>query len=293
LKAALAYFKQAIEEDPKYAQAYSGLADTYALLGDWEYGVLASNEAYPKAKAAAIKALELDNTLSEAHTSLAFSLDVFDWDWESAEREFRRAIELNPGYATAHHWYAWHLSQMGRNSEAVAEMKKAENLDPLSLIISADVAEILLVAHLNDEAIEQGRKTVGMDSNFAIGHYELGEAFVQKHSYNEAIAEFHKAIELSGGSVPCTSNLAYAYAVSNKRNEAVKILNDLKTRSTGNASEIALMYVGLGDKDQAMKWLEKAYEEHFNPSILLRSAFDPLRSDPRFQDLVHRIGLPV
>src|SRR5580692_8355597 len=291
LKAALTYFNQAIEEDPKYAHAYSGLADTYALLGDWEYGVLAPNEAYPKAKAAAIKALELDNTLSEAHTSLAFSLDVFDWDWESAEREFRRAIELNPGYATAHHWYAWHLSQMGRNNEAVAEMRKAENLDPLSLIIGADVAEILLVARSNDEAIEQGRKTVVMDPNFAIGHYELGQAFVQKHSYNEAIAEFHKAIELSGGSVLCTSNLAYAYAVSNKRNEAVKILNDLKTRPTGNASEIALMYVGLGDKDQAMKWLEKAYEEHFNPSILLRPAFDPLRSDPHFQNLVHRIGL--
>ena len=291
LRAALAYFKQAIEEDPNYAQAYSGLADTYALLGDWEYGVLAPNEAYPKAKAAAIKALELDNTLSEAHTSLAFSSDVFDWDWESAEREFRRAIELNPGYATAHHWYAWHLSETGRNSEAVAEMRKAENLDPLSLIISADIAEILLVAHLNDEAIEQGRKTVVMDPNFAIGHYELGQAFVQKHSYNEAIAEFHKAIELSGGSVPCRSNLAYAYAVSNKRNEAVRLLNDLKTRSTGNASEIALMYVGLGDKDQAMKWLEKAYEEHFNPSILLRPAFDPLRSDPHFQNLVHRIGL--
>ena len=166
-------------------------------------------------------------------------------------------------------------------------------MDPLSLIISADMAEILLVARSNDEAIEQSRKTIEMDPNFAISHYELGEAFVQKHSYNEAIAEFHKAMELSGSSVPCASNLAYAYAVSNKRNEAVKILNDLKTRSTGNASEIALMYVGLGDKDQAMKWLEKAYEEHFNPSILLRSAFDPLRSDPRFQDVVHRIGLPV
>jgi TolB-like protein/DNA-binding winged helix-turn-helix (wHTH) protein/Tfp pilus assembly protein PilF len=293
LKAALAYFKQTIEEDPKYAQAYSGLADTYALLGDWEYGVLAPNEAYPKAKAAAIKALELDKTLGEAHTSLAFSLDAFDWDWESAETEFRRAIQLNPGYATAHHWYAWHLSEMGRNREAIAEMRKAENLDPLSLIISADVAEILLVAHLNDEAIQQSRRTVDMDPNFALAHYELGQAFVQKHSYNEAIAEFQKAIELSGGSIPCTSNLAYAYAVSNKRNEAVKILNDLKTRSTTNASEIALMYVGLGDKDQAMKWLEKAYDEHFNPSILLRSAFDPLRSDPRFQDLVHRIGLPV
>jgi TolB-like protein/Tfp pilus assembly protein PilF len=291
LKRAVDYFDQAIQKDPNYAQAYAGLADSYDLLGDWEYGVLAPNEAYPKAKAAAVKALELDNTLGEAHASLAFSLDVFDWDWGSAEREFRRAIALNPGYATAHHWYAWHLSEMGRNSEAIAEMRKAENLDPLSLIISADMAELLLVAHLNDEAIEQSRRTVDMDPNFAIAHYELGQAFVQEHSYNEAIAEFHQAIELSGGSIPCTSNLAYAYAVSNKRNEAVKILNDLKTRSTHNASEIALMYVGLGEKDQAMKWLERAYEEHFNPSILLRPAFDSLRSDPRFQDLVHRIGL--
>jgi TolB-like protein/DNA-binding winged helix-turn-helix (wHTH) protein/Flp pilus assembly protein TadD len=292
LKAAIAYFNQAIEEDPKYAQAYAGLADSYNLLGDWEYGALAPSEAYPKAKAAAIKALELDNTLGEAHTSLAFSLDVFDRDWESAEREFRRAIELNPGYATAHHWYAWHLSEMGRNSEAIAEMRKAEHLDPLSLIISADMAEILLVAHLNDEAIEQSRRTVDMDPNFAIAHFELGQAFVQKHSYNEAIAEFQKAIELSGGSISSYANLAYAYALSNKRNEAVKILNDLKTRSSRDASEIALMYVGLGEKDQAMKWLEQAYEEHFNPSILVRPAFDPLRSDPRFQNLVHRIGLP-
>ena len=131
-----------------------------------------------------------------------------------------------------------------------------------------------------------------MDSNFAVAHYELGQAFVQEHSYSEAITEFRKAVELSGGSIPCTSNLAYAYAVSNQRNEAVKILNDLLTRSTRNASEIALMYVGLGEKDQAMKWLERAYAEHFNPSILVRPAFDPLRSDPRFQNLVHRIGLP-
>jgi len=291
LKVATAYFNQAIEEDPNYAQAYAGLADSYNLLGDWEYGALAPSEAYPKAKAAAIKALELDNTLGEAHTSLAFSLDVFDRDWESAEREFRRAIELNPGYATAHHWYAWHLSEIGRNSEAIAEMRKAEHLDPLSLIISADMAEILLVAHLNDEAAEQSRRTVDMDPNFAIAHFELGEAFVQKHSYDEAIAEFQKSIKLSGGSISARANLAYAYALSNKRNEAVKILDDLKTRSTGNGSEIALVYVGLGEKDQAMTWLEKAYDEHFNPSILVRPAFDPLRSDPRFQNLVHRIGL--
>ena len=292
LKVAMAYFNQAIEEDPTYAQAYAGLADTYDLLGDWEYGALAPSEAYPKGKAAATKALQLDNTLGEAHTSLAFSLDVFDWDWKAAEMEFSRAIELNPGYATAHHWYAWHLSEMGRNSDAIAEMTKAEHLDPLSLIISADLSEILLVAHLNDEALEQSRKTVDMDRNFAIAHYELGQSLVQKHSYNEAVAEFKKASELSEGCIPCISNLAYAYALSNKRTEAVTILNDLRARPARNASEIALIYVGLREKDQAMKWLEKAYEGHFNPSILLRPAFDPLRPDPRFQNLVHRIGLP-
>jgi len=291
LKKAIDYFNQAIEKDPNYAQAYTGLADSYALLGDWEYGVLAPKEAFPRAKAAATKALELDNTLGEAHTSLAFSLDLFDWDWASAEKEFRRAIELNPGYATAHHWYAWHLSEMGRNREAIAEMRKAQNLDPLSLIIGADVAEILLVAHSYDQAIEQSRKTIDLDPNFAVGHYELGQALVQKHMYKEAIAELQKAIELSGGSTTCTSNLAFAYAASGRRKEAVKILSDLKNRSKQNASEVALMYVGLDEKDQAMTWLEKAYEQRFNPSILLRPAFDPLRSDPRFQNLVRRIGL--
>src|SRR5579863_9905882 len=145
LKAALAYFNQAIEEDPTYAQAYSGLADTYVLLGDWEYGVLAPKEAYPKARAAAIRALELDNTLSDAHTSLA-SMGMFDWDWQSAGAEYRRAIELNPGYATAHQWYSWHLNLLGRKSEAIAEMRKAVSLDPLSLIIGADMADILFVA---------------------------------------------------------------------------------------------------------------------------------------------------
>jgi len=171
-------------------------------------------------------------------------------------------------------------------------MRKAEHLDPLSLIISADMAEILLVAHLNDEAIEQSRRTVDMDPNFAIAHFELGEAFVQNHSYNEAIAEFQKAIELSEAAFPPAPIWLTPTPLSNKRSEAVKILNDLKTRSTSNASEIALMYVGLGEKDQAMTWLEKAYDEHFNPSILVRPAFDPLRSDPRFQNLVHRIGIP-
>jgi len=295
LKVALAYFSQAIEEDPKYAQAYSGLADTYALLGDWQYAVMTPKEAFPKAKAAAIKALELDSALGEAHNSLAFVLDGFDWDLDSGGKEFRRAIELNPGYATAHHWYAWHLSLLGRYDEAIAEMRKAENLDPLSLIINADLAELLVLAHSYDESIRQSRKTIEMDPNFALAHNQLAQAYLQKHRYDEAVAEMQKAVQLSEGSPTCIANLARAYVASGKRSEAVKLLSDLKKRSNpgySNASEIAMIYASLGDTDQAMNWLEKGYEERFNPGVLLRPGFDPLRSDSRFQDLVHRIGLP-
>jgi len=294
LKVALAYFNQAIDEDPKYAPAYSGLADTYALLGDWQYAVMTPKEALPKAKAAAIKALELDSSLGEAHNSLAFCLDGFDWDLDSAGKEFRRAIELNPGYATAHHWYAWHLSLLGRYDEAIAEMRKAENLDPLSLIINADLAELLVLAHSYDESISQSRKTIEMDPNFALAHNQLGQAYLQKQMHDEAIAELQKAAQLSADSPTCIANLARAYAASGKRSEAAKLLSDLKKRSNPNyshASEIAVIYVALGDKDQAMTWLEKGYEERFNPGVLLRPGFDSLRSDPRFQDLVRRIGL--
>jgi TolB-like protein/DNA-binding winged helix-turn-helix (wHTH) protein/Flp pilus assembly protein TadD len=295
LKVALAYFKQAIEEDPKYAQAYSGLADTYALLGDWQYAVITPKEAFPKAKAAAIKALELDNTLGEAHNSLAFVLDGFDWDFDSAGKEFQRGIELSPGYATAHHWYAWHVSLLGRYDEAIAEMRKAQNLDPLSLIINADLAEVLVLAHSYEESIQQSRKTIEMDPNFALAHNQLAQAYLQKHMYDEAVAELQQAVKLSGNSPTCMANLARAYVASGKRNEAVKLLGDLKKRSNpgySNASEIAMIYASLGDTDQAMNWLEKGYEERFNPGVLLRPGFDPLRSDPRFQNLLRRIGLP-
>jgi TolB-like protein/DNA-binding winged helix-turn-helix (wHTH) protein/Flp pilus assembly protein TadD len=295
LKVALAYFNQAIDEDSKYAEAYSGLADTYALLGDWQYAVMTPKEALPKAKAAAIKALELDSTLSEAHNSLAFCFDAFDWDLESAEKEFQRAIELNPGYATAHHWYAWHLSLLGRYDEAIEEMRKAKNLDPLSLIINADLAELLVIAHFYDESISQSRKTIEMDPNFALAHNQLAQAYLQKHMNGEAVAELQKAVELSGGSPTCIANLARAYAASGKTSEAVKLLRDLKNhsnRSYSDASEVAVVYAALGDKDQAMRWLEIGYEERFNPGVLLRPGFDPVRSDPRFQDLVRRIGFP-
>jgi TolB-like protein/DNA-binding winged helix-turn-helix (wHTH) protein/Tfp pilus assembly protein PilF len=296
LKAALAYFNQAIEEDPKYAQAYSGLADTYALLGDWQYGVMSFKEALPKAKAAAIRALELDSSLSEAHTSLGYSLRAFDWDFDSAGKEFRRAIELNPGYATAHHWNAMNLGLLGRPKEALVEMRKAESLDPLSLIINADLAEFLLLTHSYDESVEQGRKIIEMDSTFAIGHKQLGDAYLLKHMDKEAVVELQKAVELSGGSPICIADLARAYVASGKMNEAMKLLNDLKKSSNPgftNAPHIAMIYASMGDNDQAMHWLERAYEERFNPSILLRSGFDPLRSDPRFEELMRHIGLPT
>ena len=295
LKVALAYFNEAIDEDSKYAQAYSGLADTYALLGDWQYAVMTAKEALPKAKAAAMKAVELDPGLGEAHNSLAFCLDGFDWDLESGGKEFRRAIELNPGYGTAHHWYAWHLALLHQYDHAIEEMRKAENVDPLSLVINADLAELLALAHSNDESIRQSRKTIEMDSNFGLAHNQLGQAYLQKHMNVEAVAELQQAVKLSEGSPTCVANLARAYVASGKRNEAVELLGELKKRSTPGhsfASEISVIYGSLGDMDQAMSWLERGYEERFNPGVLIRPGFDPLRSDPRFENLVRRVGLP-
>jgi TolB-like protein/DNA-binding winged helix-turn-helix (wHTH) protein/Flp pilus assembly protein TadD len=291
---AIDYFSRAIQTDPTYAEAYSGLADSYALAGDWLYGVLSPNDAFRQARAAATRALALDDTLGEAHTSLAFSLDLYAWDWAAADKEYQRAIELNPGYATAHHWYGWHLLVMGRTSEGIFEMRRAESLDPLSLIISADLAEALCIAHLYDESVQQSKRTLDMDPDFAVAHYQLGQALAQKHLYDEAIAEFQRAIELSGHSGTFESNLAYVYALSGRKVEAENIMKDLKARLDKNPStdaNIALVYVGLGDHDQAMIWLDKAYEGRFNPSILLRPGFDPLRSDARFEDLRHRLGL--
>jgi TolB-like protein/DNA-binding winged helix-turn-helix (wHTH) protein/Tfp pilus assembly protein PilF len=295
LRVAVAYFNQAIEEDPNYAQAYSGLADTYALLGDWQYAVMTPAEANPKAKAAALKAVELDSSLGEAHNSLAFALDGFNWDLDSGGKEFRRAIELNPGYATAHHWYAWHLALLGQYDQAIAEMKKAESLDPLSLIINADLAELLVLAHSYDESIRQSRKTIEMDPNFAMAHNQLAQAYLQQHKYEEAVVELQKAVQLSGGSPTCIANLARAYASSGQRSKALKLLSDLKARSTpgySHASEVAAIYVSLGEMDEAMNWLEKGYAERFNPGVLIRPGFDSLRSDPRFVNLAHRVGLP-
>jgi TolB-like protein/DNA-binding winged helix-turn-helix (wHTH) protein/Tfp pilus assembly protein PilF len=294
LSKAIEYFNSAIESDPTYAEAYSGLADAYALSGDWKYGVLSPKDAFPKARAAATKALALDGSLGEAHASLAFALDLYGWDWEAAEAEYKQAIKLKPGYATAHQWYSWHLIMMGRNSEAMSEIRKAESLDPVSLIISADIADALCVAHLYDEAVQQSKKTLELDPNFAVGHYELGQALVQKHMYDEAIAEFQRAIELSGHSGAFDSSLGHVFAVSGRKEEALNMVKVLKARDDQNPSagaDIAMIYVGLGDQDQAMIWLSRAYEDRFKASILLRPAFDPLRSNVQFKDLRRRIGL--
>src|SRR5215471_17929820 len=295
LKKAVDYFERALAVDPDYAKAYSGLADSYALMGDWEYGILSPRDAFTRAKVAATKALALDENLSEAHTSLAFILDLYDWDWASAEKEYKRALALNPGYATAHHWYAWHLMVVGRNEEGLAELTKAESLDPLSLIIGADLADALCIARRYDESLQQSQKTIAMDPYFAVAHYQLGQALRQKQKHEEAIAEFRRAIELAGGNTTFESNLANAYAVSGRKHEALKIVKDLESRRSRDSStdsNIALIHVGLGDNARAMMWLNKGYQARFNPSILLRPVFDPLRSDPQFQDLIRRIGLP-
>jgi TolB-like protein/Flp pilus assembly protein TadD len=295
LRAAIACFERAIERDPSFAAAHSGLADAYALAGDWEYGVLAPRKAFIKAQAEAAKALALDDGLAEAHTSLAFALDLYGWDWEAARREYVRAIELNPGYATAHLWYAWHLMIMGQISEGISELRKAESLDPLSAIIGAELAEALCVARRYDESVAQSRKTLEIDPNFAVTHYGLGKALMQKHMHDAAISAFRRAIDLGGQSVAFASDLAYALAASGRTTEAVQIASDLQAQHKRNPSadaNIALIFVGLGDNDQAMSWLGRAYRARFHPAILLRPAWDALRPDKRFQRLLRRIGLP-
>jgi TolB-like protein/Flp pilus assembly protein TadD len=295
LRKAIDYFALAIEKDPTFAPAYSGLADAYALSGDWEYGILPPQDAFVRAKAAATRALTLDDKLAEAHTSLAFALDLYAWDWPAAESAYRRALALNPGYATAHQWYAWHLMVMGRTGDGIAELRTAESLDPLSPILTADLADALCIAHLYDDSLQQSRTALELHPNFAVAHYQLGQTLVQLHRLDEAIAEFRKAIALAGGNTTFDSNLAHAYAVAGRPEEATKILKGLEERHAGQSptdASIALIYVGLGDNDQAMAWLDKAYQARFNPSILLRPAFDPIRADPRFRDLKARIGLP-
>jgi len=264
-----------------------------------EYALLPPKEAYAKAREAATKALALDDPLGEAHNALAILKGDYDWDWPGAEREFRRAIELNPGYATAHQWYGELLSvELGRHEEALAEIKRAQELDPLSLIINAVSGRTLLYAGRDDLAIEQLRKTLEIDPNFAFAHCFLGYAYLRKGAFAEAIAEFQRAITLSPNITQYKAGLGHAYGRAGKSAEARKLLSELKQRSKQRYvswCDFAAIYAGLGEKDQAFAFLEKAYEQRDTRVVLwgkVHPLLDPLRSDPRFQDLLRRVGLP-
>jgi TolB-like protein/Flp pilus assembly protein TadD/predicted Ser/Thr protein kinase len=293
------YFQQAIEKDPTYALAYSGLADCYSLLSD--YGLVAPKEAYPRAKEAALKALQLDETLAEAHASLGYVKTTYDWDWSGAEREFQRAIELNPAHAGAHLWRAVALVDMGRFEEAITEGKRALELDPLSLSINRTVGGVFYNARQYDQAIEQYRKTLELDPNFIWTHTVLGLAYVRKSMYKEGIAECEKELVISPSNTPALTGLGYAYAVSGRRAEAQKVLDQLnelsKQKYVPAVSRVGI-YVGLGEKDKAIEWLKKAYEERSIGNSLLafgavkvNPEYNPLRSDPRFADLLRRMNL--
>ncbi|MGB2889186.1 MAG: tetratricopeptide repeat protein, partial [Candidatus Acidiferrales bacterium] len=290
------YFQQAIEKDPTYALAYSGLADCYSLASD--YGFVATKEAFPRAKEAALKALQLDQTLAEAHASLAYVKTEYDWDWSGGEREFQRAIELNPSYAIAHQWHAVALLAMGRSEEAITENKRALELDPLSLIINRTLGSVFYLARQYDQAIEQERKTLELDPNVVLAHEYLGLAYVQKSMYKEGIAECEKELVGSPGSPYALSGLGYAYAGAGRRAEAQKVLdklNELSKQKYVPAVSRVGIYVGLGEKDKAFEWLERSYEERSIGSALRNAkvdpVYDPLRSDPRFQDLLRRMNL--
>ncbi len=295
IQKAIAYFQQAVDKDPAYAPAYAGLADSYYLLP--QYGGVSPKETHPKAKAAATKALELDGALAEAHISLALIKLTADWDWAGSEVEFKRALELAPGSAQGHYFHAYfYLTPKGRFEEAIAELKRALDLDPLSMIINANLGATLRFARRYDEAIAQCRKTLELDSRFGRGHVVLGMAYEHKGMYREAITEFRMAVDYDPRNTQPLVNLGHAYALSGKEAEARKVLAELHKRSKKGyvlASDLALVYVALGEKQQALAALEKAYEAHEFRVMFLNvdPRFDSLRAEPRFQQLVRRIGL--
>ena len=291
----IAQFQLAIENDPGYALAYAGLADSYIGLTFYNFAV--PHETMPKAKAAALNALALDNTLAEAHTSLAHVLVNYDWNWSEAEKEFKRSIELKADYATAHQWYAIHyLTATGRLEEALQEMKQALELEPTSLVMNTFMGATLFYMGRYDEAIDQCRKTIEMDPNFAVAHWHLGLAYEQKQMFDAAIKEFQSSVSLSGDSPLMIAALGHAYAMSQKKREANQILrqlNELSKQRYVSPYDVAAIYVALGKNEQAFQFLEKAYQEHSFHLVYLNVSpqFKSIRSDPRLQDLVQRLGL--
>ncbi|HEX5734154.1 MAG TPA: protein kinase [Blastocatellia bacterium] len=294
LRKGIQYFEQAISVDPSYALAYSGLADSYNILVS--YSALAPKEAFPKAKQAAERALELDERLGEAHASLAFVRFGFDWDFPEAEREFKRSIELNPGYAAAHQWYAIYLAAVERLEEAKTETTRAQDLDPLSLPIMTNVGWIHHLSRRYDRAIDAYKKAIEMDPYFILARRRLGQSYEQKGMFDEAIAEFQKTLAIFAGDTESIAALGHAYAASGREAEAYDVIEKLTQLGTQRYIPSyfnARIHTALGQTDKAFQWLEKAYEERYGFLIYMKvePSFDPLRQDPRFLELARRVGL--
>jgi eukaryotic-like serine/threonine-protein kinase len=292
---AIEYFHQAVEKDPSYALAYGGLADCYVLLGWNSY--LPPKEAFPKGKAAALAALQLDPDLAEAHTPLAAVLWLHDWQWEEAETEFNRSLELCPTYPTANHWHAEYVMTMGRHGEAMARMKNSQDLDPLSLIISVAVGWAFYYSRRYDEGIEQLRRTIELDPNYAVTYWILGLLLRKTGRYELAIAEGEKGVQLSGGSPLMRAALAHTLGAAGRIEEARRVLGDLTElarRKYVAQYFFAGIHIGLGENERAVECLERAYEEHSHWLIYLHidPSMDGLRDNPRFQKLSRQIGLP-
>ena len=292
---AIDYFQQAIAKDPTYASAYAGLADSYALSGG--LNVVPVEQAMPRARAAAEKALELDNHLAEAHASLGLIAPFNNWNWADAERHYQHAIELNPNYATAHHWYAeGYLMPVGRADEAISEIRKAQELDPLSAVIATDLGKELYFVRRYDEALVELRRALELDTNFVSAHNWISDTLLEKKMYNDAIVELQKTKPFKEERVYIRQT-AYLYARMGRRAQAQAALAKSLQLSKGkqvSSGAVALTYAAIGDKDESFQWLEKAYTDRssFMTSLKYWSVFDAMRGDRRFADLLRRVGLP-
>ena len=296
LHKSIASFQQAIARDPAYAPAYGGLSEAYAMLGF--RGGFPSKDALSHAKKAALKAIELDDTLAEPHASLAFIAETYEWDWLAAEREYKQALALNPSYAQAHNWYGGYLTYTGRFNEGVAEAMRARELDPLSLPVNNALAGRLLAAGRYDEALRQVQTTLELDEHFAPAHQTLGWVYLHGGKQDDAVREFQNALELAGAAdTDIQLDLGFAYAVSGRPAEARRILANLQQlyqQGIVPAASLATLHGALGESNEAFVWLEKAYQERDPQLTYLKAGrrFEPLRQDPRFGQLVRRVGLP-
>jgi Tfp pilus assembly protein PilF len=292
VQTSVSYFQQAIAIDPSYALAYVGLADAnraLALSVD-----LPATEFFPKSKAAAQKAIEIDDTLAEAHAVLGFAIFFYDWDWSAAENQYKRALELNPNSSDAHLYNASLVSLMGRRAEGLAEVKRARELDPLNLRANALEGQFLILAGQTDDGLARLQKTFELEPNFWLAHLFAASAYIQKGMYREAIAEATRARDLSGGNAEAIATIGYALAMSGKRDEARAVLDELKKRTTERyvpPYDFALVYNGLGERDEAFAWLERGVEQRDPKMIFLKvePKWNNLRDDPRFVSLLERI----